>query len=107
MSAPIVGPTGDIQSVQRIYVNSKIRNEFVDRFVEGARKLHIGPPHAADTDISSLITEGEGKGTTMLGIYELQDDTMRVCFDPQGKERPTAFTPKQGQFGGVIKRAKK
>jgi acyl-CoA reductase-like NAD-dependent aldehyde dehydrogenase len=48
-------------SVQRIYVNSKIRNEFVERFVEGARKLHIGHPHAADTDISSLITEGEAK----------------------------------------------
>jgi acyl-CoA reductase-like NAD-dependent aldehyde dehydrogenase len=48
-------------SVQRIYVNAKIRNEFVERFVEGARKLHIGHPHAADTDISSLITEGEAK----------------------------------------------
>jgi len=48
-------------SVQRIYVNSKIRNEFVDRFVEGARKLHIGHPHLAETDISSLITEGEAK----------------------------------------------
>src|SRR6266436_8578812 len=48
-------------SVQRIYVNAKIRDEFVERFVEGARKLHIGHPHAADTDISSLITEGEAK----------------------------------------------
>ena len=48
-------------SVQRIYVNSKIRNEFVERFVEGARKLHMGHPHSPDTDISSLITEGEAK----------------------------------------------
>ena len=48
-------------SVQRIYVNSKIRNEFVERFVEGARKLHIGHPHEAATDISSLITEGEAQ----------------------------------------------
>ena len=48
-------------SVQRIYVNAKIRDEFVERFVEGARKLHIGHPHEAGTDISSLITEGEAE----------------------------------------------
>ena len=48
-------------SVQRIYVNSKIKNEFVERFVEGARKLHIGHPREASTDISSLITEGEAE----------------------------------------------
>ena len=48
-------------SVQRIYVNSKIKNEFVERFVEGARKLHIGHPREASTDISSLITEGEAQ----------------------------------------------
>ena len=48
-------------SVQRIYVNAKIRDEFVKRFVEGARKLKIGHPHDAATDVSSLITEGEAK----------------------------------------------
>jgi acyl-CoA reductase-like NAD-dependent aldehyde dehydrogenase len=48
-------------SVQRIYVNAKIRNEFVERFVEGARKLHIGHPHSPGTDISSLITEDEAQ----------------------------------------------
>jgi len=48
-------------SVQRIYVNAKIRNEFTERFVERARKLHIGHPHSSDTDVSSLITEGEAR----------------------------------------------
>jgi acyl-CoA reductase-like NAD-dependent aldehyde dehydrogenase len=48
-------------SVQRIYVNAKVRDEFIDRFVEGARKLHIGHPHSSDTDVSSLITEGEAR----------------------------------------------
>jgi acyl-CoA reductase-like NAD-dependent aldehyde dehydrogenase len=48
-------------SVQRIYVNSRIKNEFVERFVEGARKLHIGHPREPGTDISSLITEGEAQ----------------------------------------------
>src|SRR5436190_12176902 len=48
-------------SVQRIYVNAKIRNEFTERFVERARQLHIGHPHSSDTDVSSLITEGEAR----------------------------------------------
>ena len=48
-------------SIQRIYVNSRIRNEFLERFVEGARKLQIGHPHSPSTDISSLITEGEAE----------------------------------------------
>jgi len=48
-------------SVQRIYVNRKVRGQFVERFVENARKLQIGHPHSPSTDISSLITEGEAE----------------------------------------------
>src|SRR6185436_3525455 len=48
-------------SVQRIYVQAKIRNEFVERLIEGARKLEIGHPHSNSTDVSSLITEGEAR----------------------------------------------
>lgn len=48
-------------SVQRIFVNQKIRNEFVERMIEGTRKLKIGHPHEPDTDISSLITTGEAE----------------------------------------------
>ncbi len=48
-------------SVQRIFVHEKIRNEFLERFVEGARKLKIGHPHDPETDISSLITVKEAE----------------------------------------------
>jgi uncharacterized protein (TIGR03067 family) len=72
--------------------------------VAGTQKLD---PTKEPHQIDSVITEGEGKGNTMLGIYELKGDTLRVCFDPQGKERPSDFTPKAGQFGGVVRRVKK
>jgi uncharacterized protein (TIGR03067 family) len=72
--------------------------------VAGTQKLD---PTKRPRQIDSLITEGEGKGTTMLGIYELKGDTFRVCFDPQGKERPKDFIPQPGQFVGVIRREKK
>jgi acyl-CoA reductase-like NAD-dependent aldehyde dehydrogenase len=48
-------------SVQRIFVNRKVSNEFVERMVEGARKLVLGHPHDAATDISSLITPKEAE----------------------------------------------
>ena len=48
-------------SVQRIFVNQKLRAEFLERFIEGAKKLRIGHPHDPATDISSLITVGEAE----------------------------------------------
>lgn len=48
-------------SVQRIFVHEKIRDEFLERFVEGARKLKIGHPGEDSTDISSLITVKEAE----------------------------------------------
>jgi acyl-CoA reductase-like NAD-dependent aldehyde dehydrogenase len=48
-------------SVQRIFVHRRVRDQFLDRFVEGARNLAIGHPHDPATDISSLITVGEAE----------------------------------------------
>jgi len=48
-------------SIQRIYVQGSIRDEFAERMAEGARKLQIGPPLEDATEVSSLITEGEAK----------------------------------------------
>ncbi|MCX6621017.1 MAG: aldehyde dehydrogenase family protein [Acidobacteria bacterium] len=46
-------------SVQRIYVNRRIREPFLERFLAATGKLRIGHPHDARTDVSSLITEAE------------------------------------------------
>ncbi len=48
-------------SVQRIFAHRAIRDEFLERFVEGTRKLKIGHPHDPATDISSLITVKEAE----------------------------------------------
>jgi uncharacterized protein (TIGR03067 family) len=44
-------------------------------------------PEALDV----TVTEGPNKGAVMPGIYEISGDTLRVCFDPEGKKRPTEF----------------
>lgn len=37
-------------------------------------------------------TEGDQKGQSHLGIYELGEKTRKLCFSPPGKPRPTEFT---------------
>ena len=46
--------------------------------------------------IDVTFSDGPEKGKTMLGIYELDGDTYKVCFDISGKERPTKFESKKG-----------
>jgi uncharacterized protein (TIGR03067 family) len=59
-----------------------------------------------ELDIKSTV--GPNKGRTILAIYELKDDTMRVCYDLSGKARPTEFAtkPKTQLFMLTYKRQK-
>lgn len=59
--------------------------------------------------VDAVVTEGEGKGTTMKGIFELDGDTMKVCFDTSGKTRPEKYESpaKSAMASMVLKRAKK
>lgn len=41
-------------------------------------------------------TEGPNKGNTIPAIYELDGDTLRVCYDLSGKARPTEFKTAEG-----------
>jgi uncharacterized protein (TIGR03067 family) len=41
-------------------------------------------------------TIGEDKGKKYLGIYELGENTRKMCFAPAGMERPTEFSSMPG-----------
>jgi uncharacterized protein (TIGR03067 family) len=41
-------------------------------------------------------TAGPNKGKTFSAIYELQGDTLKICYDLTGKARPTEFKSKAG-----------
>ncbi len=41
------------------------------------------------------FSEGELKGKTLLGIYDLDGDNLKLCYSP-GKDRPTEFASKPG-----------
>ena len=66
-------------------------------------------PSKSPKAIDVTITEGPNKGAVMLGIYEIDADTLKVCFDAQGKKRPTEFKSAPGSetFVNVHKRVKK
>lgn len=46
-------------SVQRIYVHRSVLDSFVERFVEGAKKLVVGDPTAESTEVGPLILPRE------------------------------------------------
>lgn len=68
---------------------------------------HRFDPSKTPGQVDAVVTEGEDKGNTMLGIYELKGDTIRVCFDPKGKKRPSDFSIKEGRMTAVVERQKK
>ena len=68
---------------------------------------HKFNPDKKPPQLDAVVTEGEDKGNTMLGIYELKADTLHVCFDLKGKERPADFTSKAGRMTAVVEREKK
>jgi uncharacterized protein (TIGR03067 family) len=75
-------------------------------FQVGTQKLD---PSKSPKTIDVAVTDGFKKGSVMLGIYEIDGDTLKVCFDEEGKKRPTEFKSPTGSetFVNVHKRAKR
>lgn len=71
-------------------------------------KYTIDPAKKPKT-IDFEAVEGETKGQKLLGIYELDGDTLRFCLAPADQGRPTDFTAKEGSGRTMSewKRAKK
>jgi len=60
---------------------------------KGTVKLN---PAAKPKALDITGTEGPNKGKTILAIYERNGDTLRVCYDLSGKNRPKEFKTKEG-----------
>ncbi len=77
-----------------------------DKSDKGTVKLNSA---AKPKELDITGSEGPNKGKSILAIYELDGDTLRVCYDLGGKNRPTDFTTKEGtlRFLVTYKREKK
>src|SRR5437879_5704968 len=58
-------------------------------------KFTLDPSKKPKT-IDYQVTGGPAKGGTLLGIYELDGNTVKFCFGAPGAERPTKFASKLG-----------
>lgn len=100
-------PPGDLKGLIVIFEGDKhtVKNG-ADVVQIGTQKLN---PSKSPKTIDVTMTDGPNKGVVMLGIYEIDGDTLKVCFDPQGKKRPTEFRSPAGSanFVNVHKRVKK
>lgn len=65
-------------------------------------------PNAKPKTIDITGTEGPNRGKTLLAIYELTGDTLRVCYDLDGKNRPAEFKTQKNskQFLATYNRGK-
>jgi uncharacterized protein (TIGR03067 family) len=71
-------------------------------------KFTLDPSKSPKT-IDYRITGGPTAGKAQLGIYELDEETVKFCFSSPGQARPTDFTTKagDGRTFSVWKRDKK
>jgi uncharacterized protein (TIGR03067 family) len=59
-----------------------------ERTETGAYKFD---PKKSPKELDISPADGPHKGKTMPAIYEVTGETMRVCYDQDGKDRPTKF----------------
>ena len=101
------GPAAEFKGITVTFGGDKYTVKKGDEVIQvGTQKLD---PSKSPKTIDVTMTEGPSKGMVMLGIYEFDGDTLKVCFDPQGKKRPTEFksAPGSENFVNVHKRVKK
>jgi uncharacterized protein (TIGR03067 family) len=67
--------------------------------VKGTYKLD---PTKKPKAVDALTTDAEGKEVNVLGIYELDGDTHKICMAPPGADRPTEFATEEGSKRTLI-----
>ena len=99
-------PADQFKGMTVTFEGDKYSVKMGDEVVEAAtQKLD---PSKSPKTLDSTVTEGPNKGKVYLGIYEISGDTLKVCFDEEGKKRPTEFKGESGAQTLVVhKRVKK
>ncbi len=99
-------PPGELKALSLVIAGEKYTVTIGKVVDQGTVKVN---PTAKPPAMDITGTDGPNKGKTLLAIYELKKDTLRVCYDLAGKNRPTEFATSKDQpyFLAVYERAKK
>jgi uncharacterized protein (TIGR03067 family) len=95
-----------VESIRLKITDGKYLVEVGKERDEGTLKLNSnGKPKSMDI----VGVTGPNKGKTFLAIYELTDDSLRICYDLSGEGRPKEFSTddKTQRFLVVYRREKK
>src|SRR5579872_5299870 len=93
-------PAAEFKGMTVTFAGDKFTVKKGDEVIQaGTQKLD---PSRSPKTIDVTVAEGLSKGAVMLGIYEIRGDTLKVCFDPEGKKRPTEFASTSGSQTLVV-----
>ena len=81
------------KSIKLVIKDDKYTTTVGEAVDQGTVKLN---PSAKPKEMDVTGTDGPNKGKTFLAIYELDGDTLRICYDLSGKNYPTEFKTKEG-----------
>jgi uncharacterized protein (TIGR03067 family) len=101
------GTDEDVRKIRVILKGNAYTAKVGDMVIEEGTWT-IDPTQKPKT-IDATATSGDDKGKKSLGIYELDGDSLKMCFGPAGKDvRPKEFESKEGSKYelGVYKREK-
>jgi uncharacterized protein (TIGR03067 family) len=84
----------DVRTSMKLVVKDDKYTVTVGKAVDrGTLKLN---PSANPKAMDITGTDGPNKGKTFPAIYEQNGDTLRICYDLSGKNRPTEFKTEAG-----------
>lgn len=100
-------PVAQFEGMTVIFEGDRYTVQKGDEVIQAATQ-RLDPTRSPKT-LDATVAEGPNKGTAILGIYEISGDTLKVCFDPEGKKRPTQFKTSAGSQTTLVvhKRVKK
>ncbi len=84
-------PDEIVKTMKLVVMNDKYTVTVGEVIDKGTVKLD---PSKKPKEIDIVGTDGPNKGKTFLAIYELDKDSLKVCYDLSGKARPTEFKTK-------------
>ncbi len=84
----------DVRKIIKLVVmNEKYTVTVGENVDRGIVKLNRA---AKPKELDITGADGPNKGRTILAIYERDGDTLRVCYDLSGKDRPREFSTQPG-----------
>jgi uncharacterized protein (TIGR03067 family) len=93
-------PAAEFKGITITFEGDKYTVKKGDAVIQAAtQKLD---PSKSPKTLDVTVAEGANKGTVILGIYEISGDTLKVCFDPEGRKRPTQFKSASGSETLVV-----